>query len=198
MKPLLPLLFLVQFLSWSAMFCLWVYAVPVIAASRPFNEGYASAATTAASGFALYAVLGACIAFAGPRLIGRFGAGATHGASLIAASAGMMLFGRFPFGFALLSAFTLIGVGWASMSSIPYALASAAAPEGGGAKHMRVFAFSTVVPQVAVTLLLASLGPRLALWPPSLVIMAGSAAMLLSGCVSLIFQHRMNVIITDW
>lgn len=198
LKPALPVLFVIQFFSWSAMFCLWVYAVPVIAAAQPSGGSYSSAATTAASGFTLYAVLGTSLAFVGPRPVARLGAGVVHGMALLAAGCGIILFGLHPAGLALFAAFALIGVGWASMSSIPYALASAVAPPGRGARRMRLFAFSTVLPQVAVTLLLALVGHGLELQTSSIVTVAGGGAMLIAAFVALLFRHQLNVEIPDW
>ena len=162
-RSILPPLFVIQFLSWSGMFCLWIYAVPVIAHqvlhAAPETAAYRSALITVSACFALYAVLGAALSFAVPAVVARFGNGVTHGAALLIGGAGIAalgLVGR-PAGLAL--AFPLIGIGWASMSNIPYAIASAAAPEGRGAHFLRVFGLSTVIPQVAVTLGLAVFAP---------------------------------------
>lgn len=172
----LPLLFVIQFLSWSAMFCLWVYAVPTVAEGGEAGANYLSAATTVAVCFSFYALFGTLLSFAVPGLIRRFDAGWVHGIALLAG----------------------VGIAWASLSSIPYALVSATAPEGQGARRVRLFAFSTVLPQVVTTLILAMLAPVLSDRHASLVMFAGGAAMALAGVIALLFHRRLAIDIPDW
>ena len=199
----LPLLFVIQFLSWSAMFCLWVYAVPVMAEGAGNGAGnggvsYAQAALVVAMGFALYALLGTSLAFAVPSLIRRFGAGTVHGCALLTGGCAIASLGLHPAGAGLLFAFAGIGIAWASLSSIPYALVGASAPPGRGAQRMRLFAFSTVIPQIVVTLLLATLAPAFAEHRVSLVMFAGGGAMAMAGVIALLFRGRLTVEIPDW
>ncbi|MEP6785650.1 MAG: hypothetical protein ABI898_07905 [Sphingomonadales bacterium] len=197
-RRVLPLLFVIQFLSWSAMFCLWVYAVPVIAEAGGDGTGYISAATTVAMCFALYALLGTTLSFAVPGLIRRLDAGRVHGCALLVGGGGIALLGVHPAGAALLLAFAAVGVAWASLSSIPSALVSASASEGQGARRTRLFAFSTVIPQVVVTLLLAALAPAFAEGHASLVMFAGGVAMAIAGVVALLFHRTLAIDIPDW
>ncbi len=194
----LPLLFVIQFLSWSAMFCLWVYAVPTVAEGSEAGANYLSAATTVAICFSLYALFGTILSFAVPGLIRRFDAGRVHGCALLAGGGAIAALGLHPAGLMLLLTFASVGIAWASLSSIPYALVSATAPEGQGARRVRLFAFSTVLPQVATTLILAMLAPALSDRHASLVMFAGGAAMALAGVIALLFHRRLAIDIPDW
>jgi maltose/moltooligosaccharide transporter len=202
LRAILAPLFVVQFLSWSGMFCLWIYAVPVITQfvyGAPGDGASYRAGLFAVSGcFALYALLAACLAFALPRAIGRFGAGSVHGCALLTGAMGLASLGLVTRPVLLIPAFAAIGVGWSSLSNIPYAIAGAAAPEGRGAHILRIFGFSTVAPQIAMTLGLAAASR---IWfgdAVNRVMIAGGAMMALAGVVTLLLRDRFNVPQDDW
>ncbi|HEX7850826.1 MAG TPA: hypothetical protein VF485_13940 [Sphingomonas sp.] len=177
------------------MFCLWVYALPVIARIA----GDTRHALLIVSGcFALYALLATLFAFALPRLIGRFGAARVHGSGLLIGAAGLAVLGITQVALLLVPAFVAIAVAWSCMANIPYALAGAAAPEGRGAHTLRLFGFSTVIPQIVVSLCLA-IG---ATWMfgdlIGRVMVLGGAMMAASGVLALVFARRLDVPIADW
>lgn len=183
------------------MFCLWVYALPVV--GRILGAAAAGAADRpallAVSGcFALYAVLATTFAFAIPGLIGRFGAGLIHGVGLLIGSAGLAALGIATGPLSLIPAFVAIAVAWSCMANIPYALAGAAAPEGRGAHVLRVFGFSTVVPQIVVSLCLAIGASWLFGGVVSRVMLMGGAMMAAGGLLTLAFRQRFDVPIADW
>lgn len=65
----LPRLFAIQFLSWSAMFCMWIHALPVIAGML---GGRVEAAVPAVGlCFSGYALTASCLGFAQPWLFAR-------------------------------------------------------------------------------------------------------------------------------
>jgi len=200
-RRILPPLFVIQFLSWSGMFCLWIYAVPVIAHqvlhAAPDSAAYRSALIVVSACFAFYALLAAGLSFALPAAVARWGNGPVHGVALLIGGAGIaaiVLIGR-PVGLAL--AFPLIGIGWASMSNIPYAIASAAAPEGRGAHFLRLFGLSTVIPQAAVTLGLALFAP-VWLTGSGAVLIAGGAMMAAGGLLTLACAARFDLPADPW
>jgi maltose/moltooligosaccharide transporter len=197
---LLPL-YLVQFLSWSGIFCLWIYAVPVIAGEvlRGGKGGpYGSAMAVVGACFALYAILGASLAFVLPRVIARVGVRLTYGLSLLTGAAGIGALGVITQPIWLLPAFAALGVAWCAMSNIPYAVVSAVAPSGRGAHMMRLFAFSTVAPQVVMTMALALMAPRLSGSAAHWVMIAGGALMGSGVLLALVFGGRFVVTGEDW
>lgn len=195
-------LFAIQFLSWSGMFCLWIYAVPVITGfvlhAQPETAAYRSGLILISACFAFYALLGTSLSFAVPAAVARFGNGLVHGAALLVGGAGVAAIGVIDSPVGLIFAFPAIGVAWASISSIPYAIASAAAPEGRGAHVMRLFGFSTVVPQVIVTIGLAVIAP---LWlgdASNLVLIGGGAMMAAGGLIALAMRNRFDLVVEPW
>lgn len=195
-------LFVIQFFSWSGMFCLWIYAVPVITRfvlhAAPESAAYRSGLILISACFACYALLGAALSFVVPGAVARFGNGLAHGTSLLIGAAGIALIGVIDRPLGLAFAFPAIGVGWASMSSIPYAIASAAAPEGKGSHFMRVFGFSTVIPQVIVTLGLAVIVPFWLGDAGNRVLIGGGAMMAAGGVLALAMHKRFDLPVEPW
>jgi MFS family permease len=195
-------LFVIQFLSWSGMFCLWIYAVPVITQfifqARGESGAYRSGLIAVSACFALYALLAALLAFALPALLRRFGAGTIYGVALLTGSAGLMTLGVAETPLALVPAFVAIGVGWSAMSNIPYALAGAFAPQGRGSHTLRLFSFSTVLPQVSTTLFLAIAAAPLFGDALNRVILAGGGMMALGGVVALALRQRFDLPAESW
>jgi hypothetical protein len=130
-------------------------------------------------------------------VVARFGNGVTHGVALLIGGAGIASLGLIGRPAGLMLAFPLIAVGWASMSNIPYAIASAAAPEGRGAHFLRVFGLSTVIPQVAVTLGLAVFAPAW-LSGSGAVLIAGGGMMAAGGLLTLACARRFDLPTDPW
>ena len=195
-------LFVIQFLSWSAMFCLWIYAVPVITQFIFHADGesnaYRNGLIAVSACFALYALLAALLAFAFPALLRRFNAGTIYGVALLTGSAGLMTLGVAETPLVLVPAFVAIGVGWSAMSNIPYALAGTIAPKGRGSHTMRLFGFSTVLPQVGTTLFLAIAAAPLFGDALNRVMLAGGAIMALGGVIALALRHRFDLPVESW
>lgn len=201
-RHLLAPLFAIQFFAWSAMFCLWIYALPVIGhilhPTGPALADYRHLLILVSAGFAFYSVLGTSLSFVIPRLVERLGNGVVLGIGLLIGGGGFALMGTTAQIGWLFPAFAAVGIAWATLSSIPYALAAAAAPEGKGALFMRLFGFSTVLPQVVTTLGLALLG---AAWfganiGRAMLVAAGSMA--LAGLLALAFRKRFAVTLDPW
>ncbi len=195
-RAVLVPLFAIQFLSWSGMFCLWIYAVPVIA-RLPSGDPHRTLVVVSAC-FALYAVLGATLAFALPAAMQRFGVGATYGLAQMIGAAGLATLGIINRPILLIPAFAAIGVAWSCVSNIPYAIAGAAAPPGKGAEMLRLFAFSTVLPQVVTSLLLASVASEWLGDAVKPVMLAGGLSMALGGLLALVWRDRFTVAPERW
>ncbi len=201
-RHLLAPLFAIQFFAWSAMFCLWIYALPVIGnilhPTGPALADYRHLLILVSAGFAFYSVLGTSLSFVIPKLVERRGNGVVLGIGLLIGGGGFAVIGTTARVGWLFPAFAAVGIAWATLSSIPYALVAAAAPEGKGALFMRWFGFSTVLPQVVTTLGLALLG---AAWfganiGRAMLFAAGSMA--LAGLLALAFRKRFAVTPDPW
>ncbi|MDE2596723.1 MAG: hypothetical protein KGL44_07600 [Sphingomonadales bacterium] len=183
-------LFAVQFFSWAGMFALWIYAVPVVAGrvlrvdSHDVN-GLQPALVVVSLCFALYATLGVAGSFALPGMVRRFGHGLTYAMALACGAAGLGLVAAAQGLAMLVLGFVAIGAGWAAMGSLPYSLLSKLAPAGKGGHYMRLFSFSTILPQVATTLLFAVVSGRVLAGGYNRAMIFGASAMGLGALVAL-------------
>ena len=149
----------VQFFSWFAMFALWIYGVPAIAdyhfgASDPATRGYQDAGdwwglmSAVRNGLAAAAALGFVV------IAARIDRRRLHGLNLALGAAGFagMLLVRDP---ALLWLPQIgLGIAWASIVSLPYAILAGSVPARKMGIYMGIFNIFIVVPQlVAATLL---------------------------------------------
>lgn len=192
-RKALTALFVIQFFSWSAMFALWIYALPLVGAQIlqvPLaGAGLQTVLVTVSLCYAVYALLGSLGGFVLPGLIGRLGHGAVLGLCLLAGAAGLALLACATGISALIAAFVLIGIGWSAMGAVPYGLLARMVPAGRGAHFTRIFGFSTVLPQIVTTLGLALFAPRLLGSDPARVIGLGGAAMAIAGLLALLLRR---------
>ena len=189
-RAIVPL-FVVQFFSWSGMFALWIYAVPAITRSV-FSAGggqgpaYRTGLLWVSGGFAGYALLAACLAFALPRAVARFGYRYVHGVGLIVGGGGIGGIALAHRAVDLVPAFIAIGVAWSCIGNLPYTIVSLAVPPDRIAHHMRWFGFSTVVPQAVATFALAWASAALFSGAIERVLLVGAGSMALAGVIALV------------
>ncbi len=146
---------LVQFCSWFALFGMWVYTTPAIAehiyglapndtSSPQFNE----AGNQVGVLFGLYNFVSAIYAFALPWIAARIGRKRTHAFSLLAGVIGLTSI-YFMTGPHLL-VYSMIGVGmaWASILSMPYAMLAGSIPAKKMGIYMGIFNLFITIPQI--------------------------------------------------
>ena len=200
-RRIAPLLFAIQFLGWSGMFCLWIYAVPVVVRdvfhASAGGADYRGALIAVSACFAGYALFAGLLAFLLPRAVERIGAGAVHGIALLIGGGGIVALGLIDRPVWLPLVFAAIGVGWSSLANIPYAMVGAAAPEGQVSHVMRLFGFSTILPQVAVTLAFALLGEAWFGDAVGRVMITGGSLMATGGAVTLLYRARFAGVTLD-
>lgn len=149
----------VQFFSWFALFAMWIYTTAAVTAvhfgsSDTTSVAYNQGADWVGVLFGIYNGVAALVAFALPVLARRVGKRGAHAVAL--AMGGFGLIGIFLIRDPQMLWLPMIGVGiaWASIVSIPYAILSSAVPGRKMGVYMGVFNIFIVVPQlVAATLL---------------------------------------------
>jgi maltose/moltooligosaccharide transporter len=149
----------VQFFSWFALFAMWIYTTAAVTAvhfgssdttSAAYNEG----ADWVGVLFGVYNGVAALVAFGLPVLARRIGKRGAHAVAL--AMGGLGLIGIFLIRDPQMLWLPMVGVGiaWASIVSMPYAILCSAVPGRKMGVYMGVFNIFIVVPQlVAATLL---------------------------------------------
>jgi maltose/moltooligosaccharide transporter len=156
MPPSMKRLALVQFFTWIALFILWIYATPVVTqymygttdtASRAFNDG----ADWVGVLFGIYNGVAALYAFALPAIAARLGRSNTHILGLLAGASGFALFLVIRDPQWLVLSMVLIGIAWASILTMPYAILSSILPQSKLGVFMGLFNIFIVLPQLLVS-----------------------------------------------
>ena len=163
MPPAMRRLALVQFLSWFALFIMWIYATPVVTqfqfgatgvASRAYNDG----ADWVGVLFGFYNGIAALYAFVLPAIAARIGNIRLHAINLMAGAFGLASFALVRNPDLLLVPMVGIGMAWASILTIPYALLCGSLPQNKLGIYMGLFNIFIVVPELVVSTVMGSLG----------------------------------------
>lgn len=159
---------IIQFFSWSGLFVMWIYATPVVAqhhfgATDTGSAAYNRAGDWVGILFAVYNAVSAVYAFALPALGERLGRHRLHALNLCAGAAGLASFYLVRDPNVLLFAMVGIGMAWASVLTVPYALLCGALPYEKLGIYMGLFNFFIVIPQLAVSGVMGSIVRRV--WP---------------------------------
>ena len=147
---------LVQFFSWSALFIMWINTTPVVTqyvfgstdtTSAAYNEGanWVNVLFTVYNGVAAIAALAML-----PVLSRRFGQVTTHSICLSLGAVGFLMFFFVRNAEALLFAEIGIGIAWASILAMPYAILASNLPQAKLGINMGLFNIFIVVPQLLV------------------------------------------------
>lgn len=155
MPKVMQRLAIVQFFSWFALFIMWVYSTPAIAAhhygaSDPDSLLYQNAGNWVGIMFAVYNGVAAIWALLIPLLANRLNRRITHAIGLLvgAAAYASIFFIKDPF--MLLIPMVGVGIAWGSILTMPYSMLSDSLPTKKMGIYMGIFNFFIVLPQMVV------------------------------------------------
>jgi len=181
---------LVQFLSWFALFAMWIYTTAAVtshhygttdATSAAFNEG----ANWVGVLFATYNGFAALAALAIPALAAWLGRKGAHLVNLCLGGLGLISFAFIDDPRMLLVSMVGVGIAWASILSLPYAMLSGALPAQKMGVYMGIFNFFIVIPQILAA---SVLGAMVRVWFDGVTLyalVAGGVLMILAGVAAL-------------
>ena len=186
---------LVQFLSWFGLFAMWIYTTPAVAgrhfgatdaASAAYNEGanWVGVLFAAYNGFAAIAALLIPLV---ARVIGRRW---THLVNLSLGGLGLISFIFIDDPRMLVVAMAGVGIAWASILSLPYAMLSGAVPPEKMGIYMGIFNFFIVIPQILAASVLGLLVRVLFHGESIYALATGGALMILAGLATLRVDDR--------
>ncbi|MHC1774487.1 MAG: MFS transporter [Lentimicrobium sp.] len=153
---------IVQFFSWFALFAMWIYTTAAVTnhlygttdpTSALFNEG----ADWVGICFAVYNGVAALVAFLLPVIAKRTSRKFTHMISLVAGGIGLISIYIIKDPNLLLLSMVGIGMAWASILSMPYAILAGALPSNKMGTYMGIFNFFIVIPQILAASILGFL-----------------------------------------
>ena len=145
----------VQFFSWFGLFGMWVFATPAIAhhiyglpLSDSSSETYQDAGDWVGILFGVYNAVSAVFAFFLPVIAKKVGRKKTHIISLLIGGAGLLSIYVMPDENWVILSMIGVGVAWASILAMPYAILAGAIPPRKMGVYMGIFNFFIVVPQI--------------------------------------------------
>lgn len=148
---------LVQMSTWLGLFCMWLY-FPVAVARNVFGAPdeksplYAEGVAWAGLCFAMYSLVCFAFSFALPRIAAALGRRLTHSLCLACGAAGLLSVSIITNPNLLLVSMAGVGIAWASVLSMPYAILAGALPARKVGLYMGIFNFFIVLPEIVASL----------------------------------------------
>src|SRR5688500_16826068 len=196
MPPTMRQLAVVQLFTWLGLFCMWLFFVPatarhVFGATDAQSPLYTQGIEWGGFAFAFYSITCFVVAFALPKLAAATSRKTVHAAALLCGAAGLLSVYVIHDRYLLLLSMVGVGIAWASILSMPYAILSTALPAGRMGVYMGVFNFFIVIPEIVaalgfgplIRLILGENNPNASLY---VVMLGGLCLLTAAACVALV------------
>lgn len=149
----------VQFFTWFALFAMWIYTTPTVThyifgATDTTSPLYNDGADWVGVLFAVYNGFSAIVAFALPILAARTNRKWVHTFSLVLGGLGLLSFYVIKNPDLLIFSMLAVGLAWASILSMPYAILAGSLPAKKMGVYMGIFNFFIVIPQITAAAIL--------------------------------------------
>ncbi|MDP6922747.1 MAG: MFS transporter [Lutibacter sp.] len=150
----------VQFFSWFGLFGMWVFTTPAIAhhiygleLTDTHSKAYQNAGDWVGILFGVYNAVSAVYAFFLPAIARKIGRKNTHAYSLVLGGLALVSIYLMPDKDWLLLSMVGIGIAWASILAMPYAILAGSIPAAKMGVYMGIFNFFIVLPQIVNALI---------------------------------------------
>ena len=153
MPRVMKQLAVVQFFSWFALFAMWIYGTAAVTshhfdAPNALAPGFNDGANWLGVLFAVYNGFAALAAIAIPFVANRLGCRLSHLINMCLGGIGLISFYFIDDPGLLMLSMVGVGIAWASILSLPYALLSNNLPANKMGVYMGIFNFFIVIPQL--------------------------------------------------
>lgn len=180
----------VQFFSWFALFAMWIYTTSAVTShifrsTDPQSKAYNDGADLVSSLFGVYNGIAALAAFTLPVIAARTSRRITHLLALACGGAGLMSFYFVQDPSWLWLSMVGVGIAWASILSVPYAMLSGSLPAEKMGYYMGVFNFFIVIPQIIAGTVLGFLLNNVFNGQSIYIIVTGGISMIVAGLLCL-------------
>ncbi|MFN2597849.1 MAG: MFS transporter [Pyrinomonadaceae bacterium] len=185
MRQLAP----VQICTWLGLFCMWLFYVPAVArhvfgALDPKSDAYTHGAEWGNFAMSFMNITCFGVAFLLPKLAAATSRKTVHAICLVTGAVGLLSVYLISQPWMLVVSMICVGVAWASILSMPYAILAGALPAARMGVYMGVFNFFIVIPEITQALTFGPLirgvfgadNPR----APLYVVLIGGVFMLLA------------------
>jgi maltose/moltooligosaccharide transporter len=151
------ILSLVQFFTWPGLFLMWFYYNTAVArnifhAASETDPLYGEGTNFGGLTLAYYSVVTFLFSFILPFIANKLGRKLTHSLCLLAGAVGLISVAFVENKYMLFGCMTGVGIAWASILSMPYAMLSGVLPENKIGVYMGIFNFFIVLPEIIASL----------------------------------------------
>ncbi|RNI29339.1 MFS transporter [Rufibacter latericius] len=184
---------LVQFFTWFALFAMWIFTTPAVTShvygasdttSKLYNEG----ADWVGICFAVYNGISAVFAFVLPVIAKKTNRRVTHLICLIMGGLGLISIFFISNPTLLLVSMVGVGIAWASILTMPYAILAGSLPAKQMGYYMGVFNFFIVIPQIFAGSMLDFINKNIFGGESIYVLVVGGCSMILAGFMTLMVR----------
>jgi maltose/moltooligosaccharide transporter len=157
MPPRMRIIALVQFFTWPGLFLMWFYysvavAYNVFGATSDTDPAFGDGRDFAGLTLSFYNVVTFAFAFVLPFIADKLGRKTTHSICLLCGAAGLISVAFVTNKYMLYGCMTGVGIAWASILSMPYAMLSPVLPRNKIGIYMGIFNFFIVLPEIIASL----------------------------------------------
>jgi maltose/moltooligosaccharide transporter len=192
----------VQFFSWFALFSMWIYTTQAVTqyifhTTDTKSKLYNDAADWIPVLFTVYNGVAAAVAFLLPIIAKKVGIKTTHLLALCAGGVGLISFYFIGDKNMLILPMVGVGIAWASILSMPYAMLSGSLPAEKMGYYMGVFNFFVVIPQIVAATILGFVIKQFFHSDPIYALIIGGISMILAGFLTLRVNSTSKIEIHD-
>jgi maltose/moltooligosaccharide transporter len=186
---------LVQFFTWPGLFLMWFYyttavAVNVFGGKDASDPVYAEGADFGSLTLSYYSVVTFLFALVLPFIADRLGRKLTHTFCLLAGAIGLISVAWVQNKYMLYVSMTGVGVAWASILSMPYAMLSGSLPKEKVGIYMGIFNFFIVLPEIIASLGFGWLMRNVLNNDRMLAVQIGGGLMILAAIICFLFVRE--------
>ena len=188
----------VQFFSWSALFVMWVNTTNAVAANvygttDAQSDAFQSAGSWVGVMFAVYNGVSALAAFILPVIARRTNRKVLHMICLIIGGVSLASIMFINTKEMMLLPMVGVGIAWASILTVPYAILAGALPADKMGYYMGVFNFFVVIPQILTGLVLGPITAAFLGGQAANALALGGACMVIGGLCTLLVRDDVTV-----
>ncbi|MFV8392377.1 MFS transporter [Flavobacterium sp. LB2P6] len=188
----------VQFFSWFALFSMWIYTTQAVTqhifgTTDTTSKVYNDSADWVSVLFTVYNGVAAAVAFLLPVIAKKVGVRSTHLLALCSGGVGLLSIYFIGDKYLLLIPMLGVGIAWASILSMPYAMLSGALPAAKMGYYMGVFNFFVVIPQIVAATILGFIVKQFFQNEPIYALLIGGVSMIFAGLLTLRVNNRTKI-----
>ena len=183
---------LVQFFTWPGLFLMWFYYSTAVArnifnATSEHDPIYTKGVEFAGLTLSFYNIVAFIVALFIPFIAAKLGRKLTHTFCLFCGAIGLISVGLVHDKYSLYVCMTGVGIAWASILSMPYAMLAGCLPEDKIGVYMGIFNFFIVLPEIIASFCFGWIMSNLLHNDRMMAVQIGGCLMILAGVLCYFF-----------